>query len=67
MSKSSRNKGFYVDAKMEVLSYFGNGFREVIGQGAFLGEMQLGTLAHLREVEVEMDVRYKDILLGGDG
>lgn len=48
---------------MEVHSFLGNGFQEVIYQRALSHEMNMRDIAHEREFE--MDVMYKDIRVGG--
>jgi len=47
---------------MEVHSFLGNGFQEVIYQRALSYEMELRSIAHRREFE--MKVMYKDIQVG---
>lgn len=47
---------------MEVHSFLGNGFQEVIYQRALSHELDLRGIVHQREVE--MDVMYKDIQVG---
>ena len=47
---------------MEVHSFLGNGFQELIYQRALSHEMQLRNIKHQREVE--MNVLYKDISVG---
>ncbi|MFV0541348.1 MAG: GxxExxY protein, partial [Aestuariibaculum sp.] len=51
-----------IGAAMEVHSYLGNGFQEVIYQRALSYELNLRNINHAREVE--MDVMYKDIQVG---
>ena len=51
-----------IGAAMEVHSFLGNGFQEVIYQRAFSYEMELRNILHAREVE--MSVMYKDIQVG---
>lgn len=47
---------------MEVHSFLGNGFQEVIYQRALSHELDMRGIVHQREVE--MDVLYKDIQVG---
>lgn len=54
--------GKVIGAAMEVHSFLGNGFQEVIYQRAFSYEMRLREIPHSREVE--MNVMYKDIHVG---
>ena len=51
-----------IGAAMEVHSYLGNGFQEVIYQRALSYELELRKIDHAREVE--MDVMYKECLVG---
>jgi GxxExxY protein len=51
-----------IGAAMEVHSFLGNGFQEVIYQRAFSYEMELRGILHAREVE--MNVIYKDLQVG---
>ena len=51
-----------IGAAMEVHSYLGNGFQEVIYQRALSYELELRKIDHAREVE--MDVMYKELLVG---
>jgi GxxExxY protein len=51
-----------IGAAMEVHSFLGNGFQEVIYQRAFSYEMELRNILHAREVE--MNVMYKDLQVG---
>ena len=51
-----------IGAAMEVHSYLGNGFQEVIYQRALSYELELRKIGHAREVE--MDVMYKEFLVG---
>lgn len=60
--KYSELTGNIIGAAMEVHSYLGNGFQEVIYQRALSHEMELRSIPHHREVE--MDVMYKDIQVG---
>ncbi len=60
--KCSELTGNIIGAAMEVHSFLGNGFQEVIYQRAFSHEMNLRGIPHCREVE--MDVMYKDIQVG---
>ncbi|MDA3818073.1 MAG: GxxExxY protein [Prolixibacteraceae bacterium] len=60
--KYSELTGNIIGAAMEVHSYLGNGFQEVIYQRALSHEMELRSIPHQREVE--MDVMYKDIQVG---
>ena len=54
--------GNIIGAAMEVHSYLGNGFQELIYQRALSHELELRSISHQREVE--MDVMYKDIQVG---
>lgn len=54
--------GNIIGAAMEVHSYLGNGFQELIYQRALSHELELRSISHQREVE--MDVIYKDIQVG---
>lgn len=47
---------------MEVHSFLGNGFQEVIYQRALSYELDLRNINHVRELE--MEVNYKDIRVG---
>lgn len=60
--KHSELTGNIIGAAMEVHSYLGNGFQEVIYQRALSHEMELRNIPHQREVE--MDVMYKEIQVG---
>lgn len=60
--KYSELTGKIIGSAMEVHSILGNGFQEVIYQRALFYEMQLRSIAHAREVE--MNVMYKDLLAG---
>jgi GxxExxY protein len=51
-----------IGAAMEVHSFLGNGFQELIYQRALSHEMDLQGILHNREVE--MNVMYKDIQVG---
>lgn len=60
--KHSELTGNIIGAAMEVHSFLGNGFQEVIYQRALSHEMELRSIPHQREVE--MDVMYKSIQVG---
>ncbi|KYG84924.1 GxxExxY protein [Roseivirga seohaensis] len=60
--KYSELTGQIIGAAMELHSFLGNGFQEVIYQRALSHELDLRNILHTREVE--MDVMYKDILVG---
>lgn len=60
--KDSELTGNIIGAAMEVHSFLGNGFQELIYQRAFSYEMQLRNIKHQREVE--MNVTYKVISVG---
>lgn len=60
--KYSELTGKIIGAAMEVHSFLGNGFQEVIYQRSLSYEMQLQGIAHKREVE--MTVMYKDLKVG---
>jgi len=60
--KYSELTGKIIGAAMEVHSFLGNGFQEVIYQRALSYEMELRSIAHRREFE--MKVMYKDIQVG---
>jgi len=60
--KYSELTGNIIGAAMEVHSLLGNGFQEVIYQRALSYELELRSIDHAREVE--MEVRYKDIQVG---
>ena len=60
--KYSELTGKIIGAAMEVHSFLGNGFQEVIYQRALSYEMKLQSIPHLREFE--MNVMYKDIQVG---
>lgn len=60
--KYSELTGKIIGAAMEVHSYLGNGFQEVIYQRALSYELELRKIDHAREVE--MDVMYKELLVG---
>ena len=60
--KYSELTGKIIGAAMEVHSFLGNGFQEVIYQRALSYEMELQGIAHNREFEV--NVMYKDIQVG---
>lgn len=60
--KYSELTGKIIGAAMEVHSFLGNGFQEVIYQRALSYEMELQGIAHSREFE--MNVMYKDIQVG---
>lgn len=60
--KYSELTGHIIGAAMEVHSFLGNGFQEVIYQRALSYELDLRKITHAREVE--MDVMYKDIQVG---
>lgn len=60
--KYSELTGKIIGAAMEVHSFLGNGFQEVIYQRSLSYEMQLREVAHKREVE--MNVVYKDLKVG---
>ncbi len=60
--KYSELTGKIIGAAMEVHSFLGNGFQEVIYQRALSYEMELQGIAHRREFE--MNVMYKDIQVG---
>ncbi len=60
--KHSELTGKIIGAAMEVHSFLGNGFQELIYQRALSHEMQLRNIKHQREVE--MNVSYKDISVG---
>jgi GxxExxY protein len=60
--KYSEITGKIIGAAMEVHSFLGNGFQEVIYQRALSHELDLRGIVHQREVE--MDVMYKDIQVG---
>lgn len=60
--KDSELTGKIIGAAMEVHSFLGNGFQELIYQRAFSYEMNLREIKHEREVE--MNVQYKDISVG---
>lgn len=57
--KYSELTGKIIGAAMEVHSFLGNGFQEVIYQRALFYEMELQSIVHKREFE--MNVMYKDI------
>lgn len=60
--KYSELTGKIIGAAMEVHSFLGNGFQEVIYQRALSYEMELQSIVHSREFE--MNVMYKDIQVG---
>ena len=60
--KYSELTGKIIGAAMEVHSFLGNGFQEVIYQRALSYEMNLQNIEHSREFE--MNVMYKDIQVG---
>ncbi len=60
--KYSELTGNIIGAAMEVHSYLGNGFQEVIYQRALSYELELREIPHVREVE--MNVFYKDRQVG---
>ncbi|MCP5498879.1 MAG: GxxExxY protein [Leptospiraceae bacterium] len=60
--KYSDLTGHIIGAAMEVHSYLGCGFQEVIYQRALSYEMQLREIPHQREVE--MDIFYKEKNVG---
>ena len=60
--KYSELTGKIIGAAMEVHSFLGNGFQEVIYQRALSYEMNLQGIEHSREFE--MNVMYKDIQVG---
>ena len=60
--KYSELTGKIIGAAMEVHSFLGNGFQEVIYQRALSYEMELQNISHSREFE--MNVMYKDIQVG---
>ncbi len=60
--KYSEMTGKIIGAAMDVHSFLGNGFQEVIYQRSFSYEMGLKGIPHSREVT--MDVLYKDIHVG---
>ena len=60
--KHSELTGQIIGAAMEVHSFLGNGFQEVIYQRALSHELELRNILHAREVE--MNIRYKDIHVG---
>lgn len=60
--KYSELTGKIIGAAMEVHSFLGNGFQELIYQRALSYEMELQGIAHKREFE--MNVMYKDIQVG---
>ncbi len=60
--KYSELTGQIIGAAMEVHSFLGNGFQEVIYQRALSYELKLRGIEHAREVE--MNVFYKDIQVG---
>lgn len=60
--KYSELTGQIIGAAIEVHSFLGNGFQEVIYQRALSYELELRNINHAREVE--MDVMYKDIQVG---
>lgn len=60
--KYSELTGKIIGAAMEVHSFLGNGFQEVIYQRALSYEMELQKIPHSREFE--MNVMYKDIQVG---
>ena len=60
--KYSEITGKIIGAAMEVHSFLGNGFQEVIYQRALSYEMGLQNISHSREFE--MNVMYKDIQVG---
>jgi GxxExxY protein len=60
--KYSELTGKIIGAAMEVHSFLGNGFQEVIYQRALSYEMELQGISHRREFE--MNVMYKDIQVG---
>ncbi len=60
--KYSELTGKIIGAAMEVHSFLGNGFQEVIYQRALSYEMELQNISHLREFE--MNVMYKNIQVG---
>lgn len=60
--KYSELTGKIIGAAMEVHSFLGNGFQEVIYQRALSYEMELQSISHRREFE--MNVMYKDIQVG---
>ena len=60
--KYSELTGQIIGAAMEVHSFLGNGFQEVIYQRALSYELDLRDINHVREVE--MNVFYKDLHVG---
>lgn len=60
--KYSELTGQIIGAAMEVHSFLGNGFQEVIYQRALSHELHLRNINHAREVE--MHVFYKDLQVG---
>lgn len=60
--KYSELTGQIIGAAMEVHSFLGNGFQEVIYQRALSYELKLREIDHTREVE--MNVTYKDLPVG---
>jgi GxxExxY protein len=60
--KYSELTGKIIGAAMEVHSFLGNGFQEVIYQRALSHELELRGIRHIREFE--MIVMYKDIQVG---
>ena len=60
--KYSELTGKIIGSAMEVHSFLGNGFQEVIYQRALSYEMELQSIPHSREFE--MNVMYKDIQVG---
>jgi GxxExxY protein len=60
--KYSELTGMIIGAAMEVHSFLGNGFQEVIYQRSLSYEFGLRKIGHAREVE--MNVMYKDLEVG---
>jgi GxxExxY protein len=60
--KYSELTGQIIGAAMEVHSFLGNGFQEVIYQRALSYEFKLRKIDHAREVE--MNVVYKELPIG---
>jgi GxxExxY protein len=60
--KYSELTGQIIGAAMEVHSFLGNGFQEVIYQRALSYELKLREIDHTREVE--MNVTYKELPVG---
>ncbi|MCP5499279.1 MAG: GxxExxY protein [Leptospiraceae bacterium] len=59
--KYSDLTGNIIGAAMEVHSYLGSGFQEVIYQRALSYEMQLRKIPHRREVEMEIFYKEKNV------